>query len=134
MDASEVLNFFKDLGPVSGKFLDVLSISTVEDRSQTDSKEKKAVDLYLTSKDESGVFLPKEGTLALIGEIGSRIRQAFTGRVTFDHKTCRDERPCKNSGQCSAVSEVSRHQPPQITEAGDTVFNSPVLAANISCR
>ena len=56
VDASEVLNFFKDLGPVSGKFLDVLSISTVEDRGQTDTKEKSAVDLYLTSKDERGVW------------------------------------------------------------------------------
>ena len=121
--ASKVLGYFKNLRPFSGnKVLDVLSMTVVED----------SVECFLTSK-ENEVFLIKEDTLQLINQIQGKVKAVFAPEsVIADHDPC-NFRPCKNSGKCKSRIVVSR-QNTQITEAGNTVFNSPVLTQNVTCE
>ena len=131
----QVLDYFKRLTPVPGgsgpysvRILDVLSITTNDD-----SDDNSVVDLFVASKDDQGVFLVREETLQLLQEMSGEIEAAF-GPVIIDRQACGGGSVCLNGGQCSSAKVVAQHSPSRITEAGDTVFNAPVLKDNVTCQ
>ena len=145
----QVLSFFKDLRQIEeNKVLELLSLKTISTSDNEDGK--PTVEVFLASR-ESDSFLPKTDTLEHLRQLASRVgglqgnsKTIFgdPSRVTYDFDPCRDSLsahknptrngPCLNGGKCSSKTKVQ--QETQITESGDTIFNSPILLQNVTCE
>ena len=51
--------------------------------------------------------------------------------VIIDYNPC-DENPCLHNGKCSQKTEILKQT--EITESGNTIFNSPILLQNVTCE
>ena len=139
-----VLSFFKDLKQIEdNKVLELLSLQSINS-SQEDSNDETSVEVFLASR-ESDSFLPKTDTLEhlryLASSTGSNDNSIFNNpsNIIYDYDPCHPDinnlnnnGPCMNGGKCSSRTVVQ--QQTQITESGDTIFNSPVLVRNITCE
>lgn len=119
VESSRVLAFFESIrASVDNRLIELLSLNVVQDG---------VVECFVASR-ENDLFLPREDTVDYLN--GMDISDKFDNVIT-DFDPC-DESPCLHGGKCSKETLVLKQT--EITEAGNTIFNSPVLMQNITCE
>ena len=110
--ADQVLGFFDKITTVDNRLIELLSMNTLTDGT---------VECFVASR-ENDLFLPKEDTIDYLDEMS--IGNEFDTPIITDYDPCAND-PCLHGGKCSKETIVLKRT--EITESGDTIFNSPVL-------
>ncbi len=122
-DVSRVLAFFEGLkASVDNKLIELLSLNKVGD---------DIVECFVASR-ENDLFLPREDTIDYLNGIATDLEFQLENKdIAYDYDPC-DANPCLHDGLCSKETLVLKRT--EITEAGNTIFNSPVLMQNVTCE
>ena len=111
----EVLDFFGNVQATNNnRLIELLSMNTFNDGT---------VECFVASR-ENDLFLPTEVTIDHLDSMTIDLP------VIVDYNPC-EENPCLHNGKCSQETVVLKQT--EITEGGNTVFNSPILLQNVTC-